>query len=34
LQEVFPQIAVLFAFALFFFLIAIRRFNFESQEAL
>lgn len=33
LQEVFPQIAVLAAFALLFFLIAVLRFDFESQEA-
>ena len=32
LQQVFPQIAVLVGFALFFFLIAIRRFNFQNQE--
>jgi len=33
LQEVFTQIAVLFGFGLLFFLIALRRFDFESQEA-
>jgi ABC-2 type transport system permease protein len=33
LVEVFPQIAVLAGFALLFFLIAVRRFNFEDQEA-
>jgi ABC-2 type transport system permease protein len=33
LQEVFPQIAVLVAFALLFFLIAVLRFDFESLEA-
>jgi ABC-2 type transport system permease protein len=33
LQEVFPQIAVLAGFALLFFLIAVFRFDFESQEA-
>ncbi|HEX9028632.1 MAG TPA: ABC transporter permease [Anaerolineales bacterium] len=33
LQEVLPQIAALLGFAVIFFLIAVRRFKFENQEA-
>ncbi len=32
LAGVFPQVVILFAFALLFFLFAVRRFDFESQE--